>query len=721
VKYWLLTTEYPPQFGGGIGTYCKQWAEELDRNGDFITIFIPNSSIRKFAVRYEGKIRIVEFSPYLMDTSSFLGFETMQSYSFAEIIKIFIEKEGVPDWLEAQEYNGIAYFILQRKNLGEKLFVHLKVLVTCHAPSFLYFEFNHINTYKLPYFWIGEMEKYCIQTADVCISPSQYLVDQLQERLDSKRIFHVLHNPYKVLEQRCETELTNKAVFLAKLSPSKGILQTLQCFEKLWKQKHSIKLTLIGDKNFFYHAKQCMMGDLIYEKYSTYIKQGLLTISGALSPVQVREEIKTAQVVIVPSTVDNFPYTVVECMSSGKAVLASKQGGHKEIIEHRKNGFLFDHENEGEFEDMVLELFALNKEQINEMGSKAASTIKNTCDPEAYYIHKSQLLNRFNNTDAALIKDRFVFTRIDSKVRESERSGNHLGIPGLLSVVVPYYNMGDYVEETIRSIQSSTYKNIEIIIVNDGSAGKKHLDIIQKLSEEYQINVISQSNMGLSEARNKGALYAKGEFLAFLDADDLVHTDYYSKAVDVLKSKVNVHFVGCWVEYFEGSKAIWPSFNPEPPFLLYHNMLNSSGLVYVRRSFLDAGLNDKRFLYGMEDYDSVLSLVENNYGGVVIPDSLFFYRVRKGSMARGFNENNQSYLYQLLAQKHRTLFVTFAAEITSLLNANGPGFKIDNPTLDYHLYRGASAHKYLRGLYTFIKHKPLLRNTALTMYKFFKN
>ena len=146
---------------------------------------------------------------------------------------------------------------------------------------------------------------------------------------------------------------------------------------------------------------------------------------------------------------------------------------------------------------------------------------------------------------------------------------------------------------------------MEVIIVNDGSTEKESLNKLEHLANRG-IKIIHQSNQGLAVARNYGAMEATGDFLAFLDADDMISTTYYSRAVEILQCKSNVSFVGCWVQYFGESKNQWPAFNPEPPYLLFHNMVNSSGLVYKRESFLKAGLNDTRFIYGMEDYDRIM-------------------------------------------------------------------------------------------------------------------
>ncbi|MGL4672445.1 glycosyltransferase family 2 protein, partial [Cetobacterium sp.] len=95
----------------------------------------------------------------------------------------------------------------------------------------------------------------------------------------------------------------------------------------------------------------------------------------------------------------------------------------------------------------------------------------------------------------------------------------------LITIIVPVYNVENYLEESIRSIINQTYLNIEILAINDGSLDNS-LRILEKLStQDKRIKIISQKNKGLSGARNTGIKYSKGKYLLFLDSDDIFSTN----------------------------------------------------------------------------------------------------------------------------------------------------------------------------------------------------
>ena len=109
----------------------------------------------------------------------------------------------------------------------------------------------------------------------------------------------------------------------------------------------------------------------------------------------------------------------------------------------------------------------------------------------------------------------------------------------LLSVIIPVYNVEPYLEQCLDSVINQTYKNLEIICINDGSSDNS-LKILEKYQKkDSRIKLINQKNKGLSEARNAGLDVAKGEYIAFVDSDDYLELNAYKEAMKVMLQDKN--------------------------------------------------------------------------------------------------------------------------------------------------------------------------------------
>lgn len=103
-----------------------------------------------------------------------------------------------------------------------------------------------------------------------------------------------------------------------------------------------------------------------------------------------------------------------------------------------------------------------------------------------------------------------------------------------ITVVLPVYNVVDYLEECIKSVLKQTYVNFELILVDDGSSDGSEL-ICDKYKEmDCRIIVIHQKNGGLSAARNTGISYASGKFITFIDSDDYIAPEYIEKLYEAI-------------------------------------------------------------------------------------------------------------------------------------------------------------------------------------------
>lgn len=115
----------------------------------------------------------------------------------------------------------------------------------------------------------------------------------------------------------------------------------------------------------------------------------------------------------------------------------------------------------------------------------------------------------------------------------------------IISIIMPCYNAGENIKYSIASIYGQSFKNFELIVVNDGSSDDS-LDILTNLAETYKaLRVINQANKGAGPARNTGLQAARGEFIAFLDADDSWHPDCLLKLHQVLAALPDAAIAYC--------------------------------------------------------------------------------------------------------------------------------------------------------------------------------
>src|SRR4028119_2409178 len=123
-----------------------------------------------------------------------------------------------------------------------------------------------------------------------------------------------------------------------------------------------------------------------------------------------------------------------------------------------------------------------------------------------------------------------------------------------VSVIIPAYNAMAYLPETLESVLNQTFTDFEVLIINDGSSD----GIVEWASEikDSRVKLISQENQGLSGARNTGIWSSQGEYLAFLDADDIWEPTKLEKQVQCLEEDNNIGLVSSWVSSINESGDI---------------------------------------------------------------------------------------------------------------------------------------------------------------------
>lgn len=207
-------------------------------------------------------------------------------------------------------------------------------------------------------------------------------------------------------------------------------------------------------------------------------------------------------------------------------------------------------------------------------------------------------------------------------------------VPGTprVSVIIPCYNLGQYLDEAVESVLSQTYQNFEILIVDDGSSDPA----TQALLSDYRrpgTRVIWTPHSGLAAARNLGIANAAGEYLCALDADDRLEASYLAKTVAVLDHDPAVTFVSSWLRAFGDEAWEWKPERCDLQTLLSEDTVLTAALVRREAVLTVGGYDTAMPVQGDEDWDLWLTLVARGHRGVILREVLFAYRRRAGSMS----------------------------------------------------------------------------------------
>jgi glycosyltransferase involved in cell wall biosynthesis len=236
-----------------------------------------------------------------------------------------------------------------------------------------------------------------------------------------------------------------------------------------------------------------------------------------------------------------------------------------------------------------------------------------------------------------------------------------------VSVIIPCYNQGRYLDDAIASVLVQTYQNLEILVIDDGSTEPETIEVLQNY-QQPKTRIIRTENQGVAAARNLGIAQAQGTYILPLDADDKIADSYLEKAVTLLESNQQLGIVYCEAEYFGDRQGTWPLPEYKFPDILVDNMIFCSGL-FRKSDWETVGGYNSNLIYGWEDHDFWLSLIELGREVYRIPEVLFFYRQKADSMSRSMTAEHYIYSYTQLFYNHPQLYsqniqAIFAALVT---------------------------------------------------------
>ncbi len=196
-----------------------------------------------------------------------------------------------------------------------------------------------------------------------------------------------------------------------------------------------------------------------------------------------------------------------------------------------------------------------------------------------------------------------------------------------VSVIIPCYNQGKYIDEAAESILNQTFQDFEIIIIDDGSDDALTKEKLKNYNKS-KTAVYFKENAGPSSARNFGIEKAKGEYILPLDADDYFEKSFLEKAVKILDEDEKIGFVKCYVKNFGEMNNLWkPDGKTLIDFLAANQAVNA--VLFRKKIWQEVGGYDETMRNSFEDWDFNIKMLSKGWRVYCIEEPLFFYRRRK--------------------------------------------------------------------------------------------
>ena len=217
----------------------------------------------------------------------------------------------------------------------------------------------------------------------------------------------------------------------------------------------------------------------------------------------------------------------------------------------------------------------------------------------------------------------------------------------MISVIVPVYNVEKYLEECLDSIQNQTYSDIEVILVNDGSTDKSKEICGKYCKQDNRFQLLNQENQGLSAARNTGVAASRGEFIVFVDSDDMILANYLEtlmhymrEDVDIVESQFTVSNEEFLAKSFKEPSILFEGNSQEAVKIFPKHVLNVNAVIKLyRRPIVEAvpyidGVIFEDVYCGIGMLKYIRKIIKIDYKG-------YYYRQHQASiMHRTFTPKN---------------------------------------------------------------------------------
>lgn len=650
-----------PIRNGGIGTANTALALALAAQGFQVDILYTlgayvetGEEIEVWINRYqEAGVRLIplpaKVSPVRIDAPHY----PVQSWRVYQWLK---QHEQDYDICLAPEWRADMYYTLLARDTGV-FCPRWPVIIVTHSPSLWAAEGNFQLPQSLDEVLLDFMERRVIASADVLVSPSAYLLDWQKQRCwrqpdRTEVIANLLIPGFSVGEERTRASQRqiHEVVFFGRLETRKGLELFLRALKRIPASSLAklSRVTFLGKRPGM--GQDAVLTEMEHSLHELEIPHQILDQLDTHAALSYLAE-KDDRLAIIPSLMENSPYTVRECLAYQLPFLASKVGGIPELIaEEDRDKILF-----------TTTPAALAKAMTNAIED---GTIIPRPAPalEIALTQWQQLLSQ--------LRERPVIRK--PKVQETP----------LVSVCLVHHERPELLEQAIASLQRQDYPNFEVILVDDGSLSAEAQTYLHHLEDVFQQNnwtIIRQENAFLGAARNRAAQNARGEWLLFMDDDNIAKKNEISTFVHAaLHSGADI--LTCFSDVFTGketptvSSAYWAPLGGDLGGGIFRNVYGDANALIRKSVFVALGGFTEDYGMGHEDWEFFHRAVQEGYYLELVPEALFWYRVQKDGMLRSgsVKRNHARNIRPTLSMPGIGTALAYASHLH--IRGNGSGF-----------------------------------------------
>lgn len=655
-----------PFSGGGIATALAGQAEHHAAEHDVTVLYAHPGLDAADAPEWEEYFAKRNIAFVAAEFDTFFPLDTFQKRSFA--VKQYLTSwDQQFDVIFFHDYLGLGYYTALTRKLGLGLEKTL-IGTVIHGPSEWARTLNMVNEDAAD-ITLYEIERKQAEYSDFVVGPSRHILDWCVEHgwnLPDKShvISNILPNRLDIhsgLKQGQVFEHVTELAYFGRLEVRKGFFVFLDAINYLRKHDRRMpqKITFLG--SFCTNSERNSASTVL--EYAQNWDIDIQFLNNHDHEAAIRYLVNNRPLAVVPSLDESFGLTAYECLAFGVPALISNRGPLATMpAEPEREAILFEPqanvlgERIAQALDEGVTIGAVDPAHLAAAGRWDALLAELEADPATAPDAWDWVVS---------IDDMTAHAGAEAAVPERIRPEDRPADP-LVSVILVHHNRPETLRPALESLLAQTYPNIEIVLVDDGSRPGELHQVERLLTEvgDCRVRLVRQANRYLGAARNFGVKNAKGEFLLFMDDDNIAMPEEVAVLVDIaVRSGAQVlNPLSCMFRMVGGERHhfdIYLPVGPSLPLALFGNTFGDANALVCRKLFENLGGFTEDYGVGAEDYEFFNKAFIAGARMQLVPEILFEYRSERESMMKELNSGkyiiNQERGVRPLFNAHRTV------------------------------------------------------------------